>query len=47
MRATEEASQSMDVTVAKSDGSNRVHYNVDAKSHSEVLLVIDTPLTHP
>jgi hypothetical protein len=47
MRATEEASQSMDVTVAKSDGSNRVHYNVDAKSHSEVLLVTDTPLTRP
>jgi hypothetical protein len=47
MRATEEASQSMDVTVAKSDGSNRVHYNVDAKSHSEVLLITDTPLTHP
>jgi hypothetical protein len=47
MRATEEASQSMDVTVAMLDGSNRVHYNVDAKSHSEVLLVTDTPLTHP
>lgn len=47
MRATEEASQSMDVTVAKSDGSNRVHYNVDAKSHSEVLLVTDAPLNHP
>ena len=47
MRATEEANQSMDVTVAMLDGSNRVHYNVDAKSHSEVLLVTDTPLTHP
>jgi hypothetical protein len=44
MRATEEASQSMDVTVAMLDGSNRVHYNVDAKSHSEVLLVADTLL---
>jgi hypothetical protein len=47
MRATEEANQSMEVTVAMLDGSNRVHYNVDAKSHSEVLLVTDTPLTHP
>jgi hypothetical protein len=47
MRATEEANQSMDVTVAMLDGSNRVHYNVDARSHSEVLLVTDTPLTHP
>jgi len=47
VRATEEAHQSMDVTVAKADESNRVHYNVDAKSHSEVLLVTETPLTHP
>jgi hypothetical protein len=43
-RATEEASQSMDVVVAKTDGSNRVHYSVDAKSNAEVLLVADTPL---
>jgi hypothetical protein len=47
VRATEEAHQSMDVTVAKADESNHVHYNVDAKSHSEVLLVSETPLTHP
>jgi hypothetical protein len=47
VRATEEANQKMDVTVAKADGSNRVHYNVDAKSHSEVLLVAETPLNHP
>ena len=47
VRATEEANQSMDVTVAMADGSNRVHYNVDAKSHSEVLLVTETPLSHP
>ncbi len=47
VRATEEAHQSMDVTVAKADESNRVHYNVDAKSHSEVLLVTETPLSHP
>jgi hypothetical protein len=47
VRATEEANQKMDVTVAKADGSNRVHYNVDAKSHSEVLLVAETPLNQP
>src|SRR5262249_34011907 len=35
VRATEEANQTMDVAVVKADGSNRVHYNVDAKSHSE------------
>src|SRR5947208_9717900 len=44
VRATEETSQFMDVVVAKADGSNRVHYNVDAKSHSEILLVTETPM---
>lgn len=47
VRATEEAKQQMDVVVAKADGSNRVHYNVDATSRSEVLLITETPLTHP
>ncbi len=47
LRATEEANQQMDVTVAKSDGSNGVHYNIDATSRSEVLLVTETPLTSP
>jgi len=35
VRATEETSPIYDVVVAKADGSNRVHYNVDAKSHSK------------
>jgi len=39
MRATEEATQQMAVTVAKADGSNRVHYDIEAKSRSEVVLV--------
>ena len=47
VRATEEANQFMDVVVAKADGSNRVHYNVDAKSHSEILLISETPLNRP
>ena len=47
VRATEETSQFMDVIVAKADGSNGVRYNVDAKSHSEVLLVTETLLTQP
>jgi hypothetical protein len=47
VRATEEASQHMDVIVAKTDGSNRVHYNVDATSHSEVLLVTEPPSATP
>lgn len=47
IRATEEAVQQMDVTVAKADGSNRVHYNVDAKSHSAVVMVSDIGLKNP
>jgi hypothetical protein len=47
VRATEEADQSMDVTITKADGSNRVHYDVSAKSHSEILLVADAPLNRP
>ncbi len=39
VRATEEASQQMDVIVAKADGSNGVRYSVDAKSQLEVLLL--------
>jgi hypothetical protein len=47
VRATEETSQFMDVVVAKANGSNGVRYNVDAKSHSEVLLITETPLNRP
>jgi len=47
VRATEEATQQMNVTVAKADGSNRVRYDVNAKSHSEVLLVSESPLNNP
>jgi hypothetical protein len=39
MRVTEDAKQFMDVVIAKSDGTNQVHYNVDAASHTEVLLL--------
>jgi hypothetical protein len=38
VRATEDANQSLNVIVAKSDGSNRVHYIIDAESHTQVLL---------
>ena len=47
VRATEDATQFMDVNIALADGSNRVHYNVDAKSHAEVLLVSETPPNQP
>ncbi|HEY2460830.1 MAG TPA: hypothetical protein VGI16_08480 [Candidatus Acidoferrum sp.] len=44
VRATEDASQAMDVTVAKSDGTNSVHYDVTAKSRCEVLLLVENSL---
>jgi hypothetical protein len=47
VRATEEAAQFMDVAIAKTDGSNRVHYNIDAKSHAEVLLMADASPQQP
>jgi hypothetical protein len=47
IRASEEATQEMNVTVAKADGSNRVHYDVKAKSRSEVVMVSQTPLQNP
>ena len=33
----------MDVLIAKSDGSNQVHYFVEAKSSTEMLLVLPSP----
>ena len=45
IRASEESSQHMDVTIAKTDGSNRVRYTVNATSRSEVLLIAQTALS--
>lgn len=39
VRATEETQQSMDVTIAKADGTNAVHYTIEASSRLETLLV--------
>jgi hypothetical protein len=49
VRASDEADQSMSVTIAKADASNHLHYDVDAKSAAEVLLVTpSSPLgKHP
>jgi hypothetical protein len=47
VRATEDANQSMNVTVAKTDGSNRVHYTINADSHTQVLLLADSPSARP
>jgi hypothetical protein len=43
VRSTEDAQQSMDVLVALADNSNAVHYTLDAKSHSEIHLLPDSP----
>jgi hypothetical protein len=43
LRANEDVQQSMDVTVMKSDGTNGVHYTVEATSHLETLLVPQPP----
>jgi hypothetical protein len=47
VRATEDANQSMNVIVAKTDGSNRVHYMIDAESHAQVMLLAETSANHP
>jgi hypothetical protein len=39
MRATEDSTQVLDVLIAKVDDSNKAHYNVDATSHAEVVLM--------
>jgi hypothetical protein len=39
VRSTEDANQSLNVIVAKSDGSNRVHYIIEAQSHARLLLL--------
>jgi hypothetical protein len=47
VRASDDANQSMNVIVAKTDGTNRVHYQIDAESHAQVLLLAETPAGHP
>lgn len=37
-RATQDSTQSMDVVIAKKDGTNRVHYTMHAESHTEIVL---------
>ena len=39
LRATEDIQQSLDVTIAKADGSNQVQYQIDVTSHFETVFV--------
>jgi len=43
VRATEDAQQFMDATIALADESNQVHYIMDATSRSEIALLPDSP----
>jgi hypothetical protein len=47
VRVKEDARQAMDVTVAKTDGSNEIHYNLDASSHTELLLLAPPAASNP
>jgi hypothetical protein len=42
IRSTEDAQQFMDAIVALTDGTNQVHYSLNAKSHSQIFLVPDS-----
>jgi hypothetical protein len=39
LRAAEDLQQSLDVTIAKADGSNQVQYQIDVSSHFETMFV--------
>jgi hypothetical protein len=39
VRSSDQADQSMSVTIAKTDGSNQVRYDISAKSSSELFLI--------
>jgi hypothetical protein len=47
IRANEDVQQSLDVTIAKNDGTNQVHYSVDVTSHFETVLVPPAPSAGP
>ena len=46
VRSSDEADQSMAVTIAKADGTNRVHYDIRAHSNAEVALLTAAPQDH-
>ncbi len=47
VRANEDVQQSLDVTIAKQDGTNQVHYSVDVTSHFETVFVPTAQFTGP
>jgi hypothetical protein len=47
IRASDQANQSMNVTIAKSDGSNHVRYDIHAKSITDIFRVANSPPINP
>jgi hypothetical protein len=47
VRSSEQADQTMNVTIAKADGSNEVHYDIHAKSNTEIFRIANTPFVNP
>jgi hypothetical protein len=46
IRSSDQADQTMDVTIAKSDKSNQVRYNIHAKSTAEIFRIANSPPNH-
>ncbi len=44
VRSSDHADQKMSVTIAKADNSNRVHYDIQAKSDTEIFRIANSPL---
>lgn len=44
VRSSDHADQKMSVTIAKADNSNRVHYDIKAKSDTEIFRIANSPL---
>jgi hypothetical protein len=44
VRSADHADQKMSVTIAKADDSNRVHYDIQAKSDTEIFRIANSPL---
>jgi hypothetical protein len=47
VRSSEQADQTMNVTIAKADGSNEVHYDIHARSNTEIFRIANTAFTNP
>jgi hypothetical protein len=47
IRASDQADQAMNVTIAKSDGSNHVRYNIHAKSNTDIFRIANSAPANP